>query len=255
VADDMAPVFRALGDPGRRILLDRLFERDGQALGELCAALPVMTRFGVMKHLRVLEDAGLVTTRKAGREKRHYLDPVPIRLVHDRWIGTFAASIVGPMTALKHQLEASMDTVDHVYSVYIKASPARVWRAITDGDETVRYYFGTRVASTWEVGAPITYAYDDGSIAADGSVLEIEPGRRVVMSFHPRWDPEIEADGPVRMTWAIEPGEGDGAPTRLVVTSALVPGSRTEREFSGGVVFIVSGLKTALETGETLAVR
>jgi uncharacterized protein YndB with AHSA1/START domain len=214
-----------------------------------------MTRFGVMKHLRVLEGAGLVSTRKVGREKRHYLDPVPIRLVHDRWIGKFAATIVGPMTALKHHLEASMDTVDHVYSVYIKASPERVWHAITDGDETVRYYFGTRVASTWEVGAPITYAYDDGSIAADGSVLEIEPGRRVVMSFHPRWDPEIESNGAIRMTWAIEPGEGDGAPTRLVVTSALVPGSRTERDFSGGVVYIVSGLKTALETGEPLAVR
>jgi hypothetical protein len=85
-------------------------------------------------------------------------------------------------------------------------------------------------------------------------VLAIEPGRSVTMSFHARWDPEIEAEGPVRMTWAVEAGEGDGAPTRLTVTSALVPGSRTEREFTGGNTYIVSGLKTFLETGEALAV-
>jgi hypothetical protein len=95
---------------------------------------------------------------------------------------------------------------------------ARHQRA-TDGDETVRYYFGTRLSSTWEVGAPITYLYTDGSVAADGSVLEVEPGRRVVMSFHPRWDAAIEADGPIRMTWAIEPADREGDPTRLVVTS------------------------------------
>jgi DNA-binding transcriptional ArsR family regulator len=247
----MAPVFRALADPNRRVLLDRLFKRDGQTLGELTSALPGMTRFGVMKHLGVLEAAGLISTRRYGRQKRHYLDPVPIRLVHDRWIGKFAASIVGSMTALKRHLEASMDTVDHVYSVYIKASPEEVWRAIVDGSETVRYYYGTRVASTWEVGAPITYAYEDGSIAADGTVLEIDPGRRVVMSFHPRWDAQIEAEGPLRMTWAVEPGR-DGGPTRLTVTSALIPGSHTEGAFSNGVIYIVSGLKTALETGASM---
>jgi uncharacterized protein YndB with AHSA1/START domain len=253
MTDDMAPVFRALADGGRRVLLDRLFERDGQTLGELCAALPEMTRFGVMKHLGVLETAGLVTTQKVGREKRHFLNPVPIRLAHDRWIGKFAEPIVGSMTAMKRALEASMDPVDHIYSVYIKAPAERVWRAIIDGDETARYYFGTHVRSSWEVGAPITYAYPDGSVAADGMVLEIEPGWKVVMSFTPRWDPELEAGGPIRMTWAIEAGE-DGGPTRLAVTSALVPGSRIESEFSGGVVFIVSGLKTLLETGESLAV-
>ena len=248
----MAPVFRALADPNRRLLLDRLFGRDGQTLGELCEALPGMTRFGVMKHLGVLEESGLISTRRVGREKRHYLDPVPIRLVHDRWTSKFAESIVGRMTALKRHLEEPMSTVDHVYSVYVKASPDRIWRAITDGDETVRYYFGTRVSSTWEPGAPITYLYPDGTVAADGSVMEIEPGRRVVMSFHARWDPEIEAEGPIRMTWTIEPGERDGTPSRLVVTSALIPGSKTESEFTGGIVFIVSGLKTALETGDPM---
>jgi len=253
MTDDMAPVFRALADASRRVLLDRLYERDGQTLGELCAALPALTRFGVMKHLGVLEDAHLVTTIRMGREKRHYLNPVPIRQAHDRWIGKFAEPIVGSMTAMQRALEASMDRVDHVYAVYIKAPAERVWRAIIDGDETARYYFGTRVRSTWEVGAPITYAYPDGSVAADGVVLEIEPGVQVVMAFTPRWDPALEAEGPVRMTWAVEAG-ADGGPTRLTVTSALIPGSSTEAQFSGGVVFIVSGLKTMLETGEPLTV-
>src|SRR5262245_6151313 len=97
MTDDMAPVFRALADPARRALLDGLFERDGQTLGELCEVLPEMTRFGVMKHLGVLEEAGLITTQRVGREKRHFLDPVPIRLVHDRWTGKFAQAIAGSL--------------------------------------------------------------------------------------------------------------------------------------------------------------
>src|SRR6476469_3072650 len=130
----MAAIFRALG--GRRIIkiLDRLFDRDGQTLGELAAALPAMTRFGVMRHLDVLEEAGLIETRRVGREKHHYLNPVPIRLVADRWIGKFAEPVVGRMTALKHELEAPpMLAPDHVYSVLIRATPDRIWKAITDG--------------------------------------------------------------------------------------------------------------------------
>jgi len=248
----MAPIFRALADPARRGLLDRLFERDGQTLGELCEYLPSMTRFGVMKHLGVLEEANLLTTMKVGREKRHFLNPVPIRLVHDRWIGKFAEPVVGAMSAMKSRLEAPMDTIDHVYAIYIKASPERVWQAITDGDDTVSYYFGTRVASEWTPGAPIAYTNPDGGLAADGSVVSIEPGRVVTMLFHPRWDADAEAEGPVRMTWAVEPSEDGGS--KLTVTSALVPGSKIAGEFSGGVVFIVSGLKTFLETGAAMAV-
>jgi len=103
----MAPVFRALGDANRRLLLDRLFERDGQTLGELTTHLPGMTRFGVMKHLAVLEEAGLVTTQRAGREKRHYLNPVGIRLIHDRWISKYAERHVSALAELKTELEES----------------------------------------------------------------------------------------------------------------------------------------------------
>jgi uncharacterized protein YndB with AHSA1/START domain len=252
MTEPTAPIFRALADANRRELLDRLFERDGQTLGELCEYLPDMTRFGVMKHLGVLEEADLVTTVKVGREKRHFLNPVPIRLVHDRWISKYAEPVVGAMSALKTRLETPMDTVDHIYSVYIKAPPDRVWQAITDGDDTVRYYYGTRVASDWQAGSPLAYAYPDGTLAADGTVVEVEPGRRIVMSFHPRWDPEIDAEGPIRMTWLVEPAEEGGS--KLTVTSALRPNSKSAESFAGGIVYIVSGLKTLIETGEPLAV-
>ena len=97
-------VFKALADPTRRHLLDRLFERDGLSLGELESELE-MTRFGVMKHLRVLEDAGLVVTRRSGREKLHFLNPVPIRLIHDRWIDKYREHRVSALADLKNRLE------------------------------------------------------------------------------------------------------------------------------------------------------
>ena len=246
----MAPTFRALSDPSRRLLLDRLFERDGQTLGELCAHLPEMTRFGVMRHLDVLEAAGIVSTERSGREKRHYLNAVPIRQLHDRWISKYTEPLVGAISAMKQHLEAPVDTFDHVYSVFIQAPPERVWQAITEGDETVRYYYGTRVQSTWDVDAPLVYTYPDGTTAADGKVLAIDPPRRLKMTFHARWDPEIEAEGPVEMTWVLD---ASGDATKLTVTtSGLRAGSRTATDFAGGIVFIVSGLKTVLETGQPL---
>ena len=102
--DDDDRVFKALADPTRRLLLDRLFARDGRTLTELEAGLE-MTRFGVMKHLRILEDAGLVITRRSGRKKLHYLNPVPIRLIHDRWIDKFTERRVAALADLKRQLE------------------------------------------------------------------------------------------------------------------------------------------------------
>ena len=100
----MDEVFRALADPTRRSLLDELYTRDGQTLSELEQRLP-MTRFGVMKHLRVLEEAGLVVTRRRGREKLHFLNPVPIRLVHDRWVSKYAAPWAATLSGLKAELE------------------------------------------------------------------------------------------------------------------------------------------------------
>jgi DNA-binding transcriptional ArsR family regulator len=97
-------VFKALADPTRRSLLDELFSEDGQTLSALEGRLP-MTRFGVMKHLKVLEEAGLVTTRRRGREKLHFLNPVPIRLIHDRWVSKYAEPLAGLISGIKRELE------------------------------------------------------------------------------------------------------------------------------------------------------
>ncbi len=105
-ADDLHAVFKALADPTRRFLLDLLFERDGRTLSELEAELS-MTRFGVMKHLKVLEEADLVLTRRSGREKLHFLNPVPIRLVHDRWIDKYTERRISALTDLNTRLEQS----------------------------------------------------------------------------------------------------------------------------------------------------
>jgi uncharacterized protein YndB with AHSA1/START domain/DNA-binding transcriptional ArsR family regulator len=250
VDDSTASAFRALADPSRRLLLDRLFERDGQTLGELTGHLPAMTRFGVMRHLGVLESAGLISTRREGREKRHFLNPVPIRLMHDRWISKYAAPVLGAMSALKGHLEAPPmavppDGIDHVYSIFINAPPERIWRAITDGDETVQYYFGTRVRSDWNVGSSIRYDNPDGTVAADGEVLAVDPPKRLEMTFLARWDPELEAEGPVRQVWELETAE---AATKLTVTTiGLRTGTRMAEEFGNGMVFIVSGLKSIVE--------
>jgi uncharacterized protein YndB with AHSA1/START domain/DNA-binding transcriptional ArsR family regulator len=252
--DSTAPAFRALADPSRRLLLDRLFERDGQTLGELTGHLPDMTRFGVMRHLDVLEGAGLISTRKVGREKRHYLNPVPIRRIHDRWISKYAAPVIGAMSALKNHLEAPPmavppDEIEHVYTIYINASPERVWRAITDGEETVQYYYGTRVNSDWKVGSRVSYDYPDGTVAADGEVIECTPPTRLETTFLAHWSPEAEAEGPIRHVWELEEEDGQ---TRLTVTSkGLKPGSKMAEGLSNGMIFIVSGLKTFVEGGRT----
>jgi uncharacterized protein YndB with AHSA1/START domain/DNA-binding transcriptional ArsR family regulator len=254
--DSTAPAFRALADPSRRLLLDALFERDGQTLGELTSRLPDMTRFGVMRHLDVLEGAGLISTRKVGREKRHYLNPVPIRRIHDRWISKYAAPVIGTMSAIKNHLEAPPmavppDEIEHVYSIYINATPERVWRAITDGDETVQYYYGTRVNSDWKVGSRVSYDYPDGTVAADGEVIECSPPNRLETTFLAHWDPEVEAEGPIRHVWELE--AEDGA-TKLTVTSkGLKRGSKTAESFGSGITWIVSGLKTFVEGGKVAA--
>src|SRR5437899_2629999 len=134
----MDAVFKAFADPTRRSLLDELFREDGQPLGALAQRLP-MTRIGVMKHLRVLEDAGLVTTKRRGREKLHFLNPVPIRLVHDRWVSKFAEPWAATLTGLKRQLEEA--TMEKVFEIYIKTTPERLWEAIVDPDLRAKYTF------------------------------------------------------------------------------------------------------------------
>jgi uncharacterized protein YndB with AHSA1/START domain/DNA-binding transcriptional ArsR family regulator len=247
----MDEVFGAINDPSRRHLLDQLFERDGQSLGELCAHLPEMTRYGVMNHLRVLEEAGLVTTKKVGRSKLHYLNPVPMKLIQDRWISRFAEPRVGAITEVKALSETGgrgMDKPLHVYKTYINATPAEVWQAITDPDHTVQYYYGTRVESDWQVGSTINYRYPDGRLASDGEILAIDEPKRLEMTFRPLWDEELEQEGAVREIWSLEEVNGM---VELAIEMYDI-GPRTLEDFKEGLPYIVAGLKTLVETGRSL---
>jgi uncharacterized protein YndB with AHSA1/START domain/DNA-binding transcriptional ArsR family regulator len=252
-------VFRALADPTRRGLLDRLFERDGQTLSALEQRLP-MTRFGVMKHLRVLEEAGLVTTRKRGREKLHFLNPVPIRLVHDRWVSKYAEPWAATLSGLKRRLEDDMEKYDEagialapgdtaaVFEIYIKTTPERLWEAITDPRMRAKYSFGVETHSDWTPGSNYQSSVPGVIEIASGENLEVEPPRRLVQSFNALWSDEVKAEGTSRVTWEIERVEDS---CRLTVThDQLRPDANGE--LYGGWPMILSGLKTLLETGEQL---
>ena len=254
MTEDLEAAFRALADANRRRLLDRLRERDGQALAELEAELPGMTRFGVMKHLRVLEDAHLLTTRREGRRKLHFLNPVPIQLIADRWISRYAASWVSGLADLKQTLEAQpMSTPKQVYEIFIRTTPERLWQALTDGALSRQYYFNTQVRSDLETGKPFQYFGDDGTMHLDGEILEIDPPRRLVTTFSALWSPEMAADPPSRITYEIEPM---GATCKLtMIHDGFESETATYREVAGGWSLILSGLKTLLETGEPLKIR
>jgi uncharacterized protein YndB with AHSA1/START domain/DNA-binding transcriptional ArsR family regulator len=241
----MDAVFRALADPTRRSLLDELFREDGQTLSALEGRF-AMTRFGVMKHLRQLEEAGLVVTRRRGREKLHFLNPVPIRLVHDRWVSKYAEPWAAGLSDLKSRLEERMEKV---FEIYIKTTPERLWEAITDPEIRSKYNFGVRVSSDWRPGSRYAMSARDGTVAlGEGENLEVDPPRRLVQSFRALWSEDVKAEGTSTVTWEIEP-VGDSC--RLTVThNNLREGANGE--LYGGWPMILSGLKTWLETGERL---
>src|SRR5712672_2778281 len=167
----MDDVFRALADPTRRSLLDELFKQDGQTLSALQGRLP-MTRFGVMKHLKVLEAAGLVVTKRRGREKLHFLNAVPIRLIHDRWVSKYTEPWVATLTELKYRLENK--TMEKVFEIYIKTTPERLWQAITDPEMRRKYTFGAIITSDWTPGSRYQ-GTGNGKPIAEGENLEVDP--------------------------------------------------------------------------------
>jgi uncharacterized protein YndB with AHSA1/START domain len=239
-------VFKALADSTRRSLLDELFRQDGQTLSALELRLP-MTRFGVMKHLRVLEEANLVTTRRHGREKLHFLNPVPIRLVHDRWVSKYAESWAAALSGLKRDLEEAV--MEKVFEIYIKTTPERLWEAITDPEMRQRYNFGMRTTSDWTAGSRYEATGPDGTtVWVEGENVEVEPPRRLVQTMQALWSDDVKKAGTSRVTWEIEP-VGDSC--RLTVVHDELPEDASD-EVYGGWTMILSGLKTLLETGEDL---
>jgi uncharacterized protein YndB with AHSA1/START domain/DNA-binding transcriptional ArsR family regulator len=254
IMSDDNKVFEALSDPTRRHLLDRLFERDGRTLTELLAGFE-MTRFGIMKHLRVLEDAGLITSRKEGRQKLHYLNPLPIQTIYERYVHKFSQQHIATLTALKAALEGGehgMSSAEsrQVYQVFIKATPEMIWKAITTPEFTRQYFHQAAIEVTKD--HYISHG-PNGDVWGDAEVIEFDPPRRLVHGWQSLYDPEMAQEQPSRVTWEIQPGEA-GVCILTVIHDQLEGAPKTAESVSGaGWMYVLSGLKTLLETGACLA--
>ena len=206
-----------------------------------------MTRFGVMKHLKVLEEAGLVVTRRRGREKLHFLNPVPIRLVHDRWVSKYAEPWAAALSDLKHDWRtrrwrrSSRSTS--------RPRPERLWEAITDREIRSKYTVRRRHHSDWTPGSRYEVTARRRHLHRRGR----EPRGRSAAPARPEhgralWGDDVKSEGTSRVTWEIEP-VGDSC--RLTVTHDQLREGANEQLY-GGWPMILSGLKTLLETGELL---
>jgi uncharacterized protein YndB with AHSA1/START domain/DNA-binding transcriptional ArsR family regulator len=257
----MDAVFRALADPSRRRLLDSLNARNGQTLRELCGGLE-MARQSVSKHLAVLEEAGVVTTVRRGREKLHYLNAAPINDIAQRWIDHYDRGRVEALADLKRALEDTpMQKPEFVYTTYIRTTPERLWQALTDPAFTERYW-GMSFESDWQTGSTMTLRQAGTSVTdPEQVVLESDPYRRLSYTWHtftPEWAEAVGIDEDLRARIAAEPRskvtfdiEPDGDLIRLtVVHDGFEPGSKVVEMISGGWPRVVSALKTLLETGD-----
>jgi uncharacterized protein YndB with AHSA1/START domain len=242
----MDEVFKALADPTRRSLLDELFREDGQTLNGLVARFE-LTRFGIMKHLKLLEDAGLVVTRKRGREKLHFLNAVPIRLVHDRWVSKYSEPWAAGLSDLKNRLETPMEKI---YEVYIRTTPERLWEAITDGEARGKFQFGIRVDTDWKPGSRLEMSHPNApGLLGEGEILEVDPPRKLVQTMVALWGEDVKAEGTTRITWEIN-DIGGGTCCLVLTHDQLREGCNNQ--IYGGWPMILSGLKSWLETGEVL---
>ena len=244
----MEMVFKALADPTRRLLLDRLRERNGQTLRELCEHL-AMARQSATQHLDVLVRANLVTVVRQGRERLNYLNPAPIQEIEERWISGFDKPRLLALSAIKHQAEeyAMTSVPTYRYVTYIQASAEQVWRALTDADLTARYW-GHANVSDWQPGSGWEHQRTDGSGVADvvGKVLTAEPPTRLVITFE---DSPHEEREPSVVTFLVEPHRDI---VRLTVTHENLANLDMLNGISAGWPAVLSNMKSLLETGDVL---
>jgi uncharacterized protein YndB with AHSA1/START domain/DNA-binding transcriptional ArsR family regulator len=244
----MDDVFKALADPTRRELLDRLRRSGGLTLGELCEGLG-MARQSAAQHLMVLEAANLVSAARSGRRKLHYLNPVPLHDIQERWIERFEAPRLRALSEVRRRAEEAMsDRPAFVYVIYIESTPERVWEALTDADTTARYWGHSNV-SDWRAGSPWEHRRTDGSGIADvaGTVVEADAPRRLVTT----WAAPDAQDGrgPSRVAFDIAPY---GEIVRLTVTHDDLADSDERAAAAAGWAAVLSNLKSLLETGQPL---
>jgi DNA-binding transcriptional ArsR family regulator/uncharacterized protein YndB with AHSA1/START domain len=262
----MDDIFRALADPSRRQLLDRLNARNGQTLRELCEGLD-MARQSVSKHLAVLEAAGVVTTVRRGREKLHYLNPAPINDIAERWINRYEQRRVHALADLKRALESPiMQKPSFVYTTYIQTTPERLWEALTSTAFTERYWSAS-FKTDWTPGSEMVWNLYGVRIADPAQVvLESEPYRRLSYTWH-NFTPELAravgmsedvfaaaaAEPRSKATFELEPA---GSAVKLtVIHDDFPPASKAAELVSGGWPQVLSKLKTLLETGETFRIE
>jgi DNA-binding transcriptional ArsR family regulator/uncharacterized protein YndB with AHSA1/START domain len=249
----MDAIFKALSDPHRRQILDLLRQKDGQTLSELEASFPEMTRFGVMKHLSVLEDASLVTTRKEGRFKYHYLNPVPLQQIADRWISAFAAPWARGLSQLKWELEQGQPPMSaqpkHVFTTIIQTTPEALWEALTNPRKMTLYFPYNEVRER-DRGAVLEQVGKDGSPLLRWTTLHSEPHRRLVRTFEALWSPDVASDKPSRVTYEID--QRGTCCVLSVIHEGFERETATFRETGGGWPATLAGIKTLLETGKPL---
>lgn len=249
----MDRIFKALNDPTRRSLLDALRRQDGQTLRELerdPAQGMGMTRFGVMKHLAVLEEAGLVVTLRRGRFKHHYLNVLPLQEVLDRWIEPLlrkpaARGILDLKRHLEGQTVPETDAKPaFVMETYIRCSQDALWAALTSPDEVPHYHFMAS-AARGTLGAPgdaMEFLLADGSALLTTRATAIDPRSRIEVTFEPHWGDDRR---PTRVAYRIEPR---GRACKLTVEHyGLTPEAMGIRD---GWARLVSGLKSRLESGQ-----
>lgn len=247
---DVDHVFKALADQTRRLLLDRLHEHNGQTLSQLCERLE-MTRQATTQHLAVLEVATLVTTVRRGREKLHYLNPVPLDDISRRWIDKFERPRLQALHTIRQRAEEAMDRPPFVYVCYIESTPEHVWDALTDADLTAEYWGHSNV-SDWQVGSRWQHERTDGTHVADvvGTVVESSPPNRLVTTWGLADDSNQGV--PSQVTFEIEPF---GDIVRLTVTHENIASADDLDAAAHGWAAVLSNLKTRLETGRTLPQR
>lgn len=241
-------VFKALADRTRRAMLDRLRQRSGQTLGQLCDELG-MARQSATQHLGVLQAANLISVVWRGREKLHYLNPVPIYELQQRWIGNFEVPRLQALSTLKRRAEGQQmtDKPAFVYVTYIQSTPERVWHALTDADLTAQYWGHSNV-SDWQPGSGWQHVRTDGSGIADaaGTVIEAVPPRRLVLTFAPPGDPDAR---PSRVTFDLV---RHAEIVRVTVTHEDLASDADLEAISAGWPAVLSNLKSLLETGHVL---
>ena len=252
--DVLDPVFKALADPTRRLLLDRLRQQNGQTLTELCSSLE-MARQSATQHLDLLAQANLVVVVRRGRERLHYLNPAPIHEIGERWIAAYDAPRLAALSTIRDRAEeyAMTETATtvptYVYVTYIKATAEQVWKALTDADLTAQYWHHANV-SDWQVGSPWEHRRVDGSGAIDvvGTVLEVEAPTRLTITFEVS-PHEERVNGPSVVTFLVEPHADI---VRLTVTHENLRNVEMFNRMSSGWPAVLANLKSLLETGTVL---